>query len=446
MRWHPQPDERLRRDRPRPGRAHRRAAGARRPASTPWRSTATSPRRCAQRWPEQLTPARGRCAGVRLRRAGDASAADRCGSSATCPTTSPRRCCSSLLKAVDHIVDLHVMLQKEVVDRMAAAPGSGRLRPADGDAGAAPAARASCSTWARAPSSPPPRVWSAVARLTVLPGARFPGARKPMAAWSRQPSRSAARPFATACAGCCRQNAFGGRRDRSRGAPGNAGPGTVRRAGGACAPRRAVISLRHESILPHVLAVVDLADDSVAVARRARELATGCRWRDADAAACGGIRAGRTAERFAAAGRADRIRAAGTRPRERLPRWPLSCATPRLAAGEVTTGNVKAEIVALSRAKAHYDLIVIGSHERHGLSILVNLTEDTVLHAAPCDVLAVRLPRCRDLMMQPHQRRRRDQLPAGPVGPGRTALSSFSYTITIRNEGRSRRDCCTGTG
>ena len=29
--------------------------------------------------------------------------------------------------------------------------------------------------------------------------------------------------------------------------------------------------------------------------------------------------------------------------------------------------------------------------ERHGLAILVNFTEDTVLHAAHCDVLAVRL-------------------------------------------------------
>jgi universal stress protein A len=37
------------------------------------------------------------------------------------------------------------------------------------------------------------------------------------------------------------------------------------------------------------------------------------------------------------------------------------------------------------------DLIVLGSRERHGLSILVNLTEDTVLHGAPCDVLAVRV-------------------------------------------------------
>ena len=38
-----------------------------------------------------------------------------------------------------------------------------------------------------------------------------------------------------------------------------------------------------------------------------------------------------------------------------------------------------------------YDLIVVGSRERHGLAILVNFTEDAVLHAAHCDVLAVRL-------------------------------------------------------
>ncbi|MEO8314332.1 MAG: universal stress protein [Pseudomonadota bacterium] len=59
-------------------------------------------------------------------------------------------------------------------------------------------------------------------------------------------------------------------------------------------------------------------------------------------------------------------------------------------AWEVCAGTAKAEIVRFARA-GNFDLIVVGSHERHGLSILVNLTEDTVLHAAPCDVLAVRL-------------------------------------------------------
>jgi universal stress protein A len=56
----------------------------------------------------------------------------------------------------------------------------------------------------------------------------------------------------------------------------------------------------------------------------------------------------------------------------------------------VEAGNVKSEIVRIARERA-VDLIVLGSRERHGLSICVNLTEDTVLHAAPCDVLAVRV-------------------------------------------------------
>jgi len=60
------------------------------------------------------------------------------------------------------------------------------------------------------------------------------------------------------------------------------------------------------------------------------------------------------------------------------------------AVAHVEAGNVKSEIVRVARER-HADLIVLGSRERHGLSILVNLTEDTVLHAAPCDVLAVRV-------------------------------------------------------
>ena len=58
----------------------------------------------------------------------------------------------------------------------------------------------------------------------------------------------------------------------------------------------------------------------------------------------------------------------------------------------VHTGNIKPEVVRIAQTRA-IDLIVIGSRERHGVSILFNFTEDTVLHAAPCDVLAVRLQR-----------------------------------------------------
>jgi universal stress protein A len=56
----------------------------------------------------------------------------------------------------------------------------------------------------------------------------------------------------------------------------------------------------------------------------------------------------------------------------------------------VATGNVKAEVLRQAR-EVGADLIVLGCRERHGLSILVNLTEDTVLHGAPCDVLAMRV-------------------------------------------------------
>jgi universal stress protein A len=55
----------------------------------------------------------------------------------------------------------------------------------------------------------------------------------------------------------------------------------------------------------------------------------------------------------------------------------------------VRTGNIKSEVVRVAQETAA-DLIVLGSRERHGVSILFNQTEDTVLHAAPCDVLAVR--------------------------------------------------------
>jgi universal stress protein A len=56
----------------------------------------------------------------------------------------------------------------------------------------------------------------------------------------------------------------------------------------------------------------------------------------------------------------------------------------------VLTGNIKSEVVRVAVERSA-DLIIIGSRERHGVSILFNFTEDTVLHAAPCDVLAVRL-------------------------------------------------------
>ena len=57
----------------------------------------------------------------------------------------------------------------------------------------------------------------------------------------------------------------------------------------------------------------------------------------------------------------------------------------------VEVGTPKAVIVSTAVAKAA-DLIVLGSHGVHGLGLLLGSTANAVLHAAPCDVLAVRVP------------------------------------------------------
>lgn len=56
----------------------------------------------------------------------------------------------------------------------------------------------------------------------------------------------------------------------------------------------------------------------------------------------------------------------------------------------VVLGNIKTEVARVANENA-VDLIVLGSHERHGLQLLWGSTERSVLSAAPCDVLAIRL-------------------------------------------------------
>jgi universal stress protein A len=56
----------------------------------------------------------------------------------------------------------------------------------------------------------------------------------------------------------------------------------------------------------------------------------------------------------------------------------------------VEIGSPKLEIVRVAEEK-EVDLIVIGSHGKHGLQLLLGSTATGVLHHARCDVLAVRL-------------------------------------------------------
>lgn len=55
-------------------------------------------------------------------------------------------------------------------------------------------------------------------------------------------------------------------------------------------------------------------------------------------------------------------------------------------------GNPQEEICALA-VQEEVDLIIVGSHGRHGLALLLGSTANGVLHHAPCDVLAMKLPK-----------------------------------------------------
>lgn len=56
----------------------------------------------------------------------------------------------------------------------------------------------------------------------------------------------------------------------------------------------------------------------------------------------------------------------------------------------IATGNTEEEIHQHA-ARVGADLIVIGSHGRHGLALLLGSTSNGVLHGAKCDILAVHL-------------------------------------------------------
>ncbi|MDO9138930.1 MAG: universal stress protein [Methylobacter sp.] len=54
------------------------------------------------------------------------------------------------------------------------------------------------------------------------------------------------------------------------------------------------------------------------------------------------------------------------------------------------TGSATLEIIRVAEEN-QVDLIVVGSHGRHGFALLLGSTANGVLHHARCDVLAVRL-------------------------------------------------------
>ena len=56
----------------------------------------------------------------------------------------------------------------------------------------------------------------------------------------------------------------------------------------------------------------------------------------------------------------------------------------------VTLGSTRNEIFRVAQEQA-VDLIVIGTHGRHGVGLLLGSTANAILHGTPCDVHAVRI-------------------------------------------------------
>ena len=57
----------------------------------------------------------------------------------------------------------------------------------------------------------------------------------------------------------------------------------------------------------------------------------------------------------------------------------------------VEVGPTKSKILQVAD-NVNADLIICGSHGRHGLSLLLGSTANAILHSAKCDVMTIRLP------------------------------------------------------
>ena len=138
----------------------------------------------------------------------------------------------------------------------------------------------------------------------------------------------------------------------------------------------------------HILIAVDLTDDSAAVAHRGLEVARRFNARVSFLHVVEFIPVDPAGEALLPPPvdlEAELVDGA----RERLD---ALCVTLGLkeAPRRVEVGSIKTELLRVAK-QDKADLIVLGSHERHGLALLLGSTEKSILHKAACDVLAVRL-------------------------------------------------------
>jgi universal stress protein A len=60
------------------------------------------------------------------------------------------------------------------------------------------------------------------------------------------------------------------------------------------------------------------------------------------------------------------------------------------ANAHLSTGSISAEVHQLAK-QLHADLLIVGTHGRHGLAVLFGSTSTHVLRGTNCDVLAIRI-------------------------------------------------------
>ncbi|MCG8433755.1 MAG: universal stress protein [Gammaproteobacteria bacterium] len=142
------------------------------------------------------------------------------------------------------------------------------------------------------------------------------------------------------------------------------------------------------AIYTHILIAVDLTEDSETVGRKAQELAESCGARLSLMHVVEYIPVDPAGEAMLPPPvnmESDLLESARKR---------LDSLADKLQLSQcdrfVELGNIKTEITRIA-GEQDVDLIVLGSRERHGLALLLGSTEKSVLQAAPCDVLAIRL-------------------------------------------------------
>lgn len=141
------------------------------------------------------------------------------------------------------------------------------------------------------------------------------------------------------------------------------------------------------AIYKHILVALDLSDDSVEVARKAHQLATlhGAK-----------LSATHVVEPLAFAYGGDVP--LDMSEAQKIVEEQATIRLEKLLSGEnieavnqlIAIGQTSSEIHRLAKAY-EADMIIVGSHGRHGLAVLFGSTTNGVLHGAECDVLAVKV-------------------------------------------------------